>query len=232
MIRSGSGAAACSTCSTASPAAPPPMGLNASARIGASAADLDRLFQGIFNARTGCVTASARAAFALGQAAQRRRLCRSRSPHEFLSPEVQHCEMTRRRHPGPMPSRQVKNAECVRRHFYPRCHFEAAWPTGWRPEHYACRRLKANSSPGECERAAAMQCRHRDDSQPAFPLSCRSSNISPRKPIRPPGPARQSSMPRTGVVSTVIMPTTPSADRSANSDRQIVPANGVHHVCK
>ena len=34
-------------------------------------------------------------------------------------------------------------------------------------------------------------------------------------------------MPRTGVVSTVIMPTVPSADRSANSDRQIVPANGV-----
>jgi transposase-like protein len=69
----------------------------------------------------------------LAEAAQRRRLCRSRSPHEFLRPEVQHCEMTRGRHPGQLPSHQVKNVECVRRRFYPRCDLKGLGLQGWRP---------------------------------------------------------------------------------------------------
>jgi hypothetical protein len=39
----------------------------------------------------------------------------------ILRPEIQHCEMTRRLDRGPVPSHQVKNSECVRRLFYPRC---------------------------------------------------------------------------------------------------------------
>jgi hypothetical protein len=57
-----------------------------------------------------------------------------------------------------------------------------------------------------------MQCKHRDDSQPAFPLSSRGSNISQKQPIGLPVPARQSSASGTEAVSDFTTPPAPSAD--------------------
>jgi hypothetical protein len=72
-----------------------------------------------------------------------------------------------------------------------------------------------------------MQRKHRDNSQRAFPLASVNSDIASREATPPPDPGRQSSMLRSGAVSTGT-PTAPSAERvgrvAPTSGRQIVGA--------
>jgi hypothetical protein len=57
-----------------------------------------------------------------------------------------------------------------------------------------------------------MQRGHCDDSQRAFPPAFCNTDIASREATPPPDPGRQSSMLRTGAVSTGT-PTAPSAER-------------------
>ena len=69
------------------------------------------------------------------------------------------------------------------------------------------------TAPGECERPSAMQCRHRGDSQWAFPLARRSFHISAKGSHPASRPRKADLDAENRGVSTVTTRTAPSADR-------------------